>query len=236
MDLPFSVPASLAPGLVIAPMTKEDTDAAAVVYYDSFGTDPANGSWWPKDLAPLLSWCSGRMQMKLSDPDVRIFKVNDAETGEMVAYARWDVPKGSTTFGKWMGGDVESVDGKTTTATPPEYPEGGNVEIASRFFSALGESQKRHKTDDMLGLSLLCVSPKHFRKGIATALLVPMLDIADAEGRKCYLEATPAGKPVYERLGFRQVEVLSFDWDELTSKRNGLYKNFVMIRDPVAKK
>lgn len=63
-----------------------------------------------------------------------------------------------------------------------------------------------------------------------------MLDIADAEGRKCYLEATPAGKPVYEQLGFRQVDVLSFDWDELTSKRNGLYKNFIMIRDPVAKK
>ncbi|KAK8098820.1 uncharacterized protein PG998_012061 [Apiospora kogelbergensis] len=248
MALPFPVPTSLAPGLVISRMTKEDTDAAAVVYHESFGSDPANGYWWPEDLAALLSWCSERMRLKMDSPHVRIFKVNDVETGEMVAYARWDVPKNSTKFGEWAGGETD--EGTTTAATadqaapatanagfsPSDFPEGANVEIASRFFSALGESQKKHMTDDMLGLSLLCVSPRHFRRGIATALLAPMLDIADSEGRKSYLEATAAGKPVYERLGFSVVDVLSFDWDELTQKRNGLYKNYVMIRDPVAQK
>ncbi|KAK7917483.1 Acyl-CoA N-acyltransferase [Apiospora marii] len=261
MEVPFPVPASLASGLVLSPMTHADTDAAAVVYHESFGADPANTYWWPKDLAPLLAWCSGRMRIKLDDPFVRIFKITDSATGEMVAYARWDIPKDSAGFGAWIGGEngkvdvtalVESDDQTATAndeltkqqpltsddkAAPAvgDYPEGGNHEIADMFFSALGESQKKWKTDDMLGLSLLCVSPRYHRRGIATALLTPMLDIADAEGRKTYLEATAAGRPLYERLGFREVEVLRFDFDALTKERNGLYKNFVMIREPVAK-
>ncbi|KAK8023763.1 hypothetical protein PG993_011829 [Apiospora rasikravindrae] len=265
MTLPSLAPASLAPGLVLSPLTDADTDAAAVVYYDAFKVDPANGSWWPKELPPLLAWCSGRMKLKLRDPLVRIFKITaGTEAGEMVAFARWDVPAGSTRFGTWLEHDKVDVtglaeesgsDGTAAAAAavaetkapltasadaaapaPGDYPEGGNVEIADRFFSALNASQKKWKTDDMLGLSLLCVSPKYFRKGIASALLTPMLDIADAEGRKTYLEATAAGKPLYEKLGFRLVEVLEFDWDELTTKRNGLYKNWVMIRDPVTQK
>ncbi|KAK8070612.1 Acyl-CoA N-acyltransferase [Apiospora hydei] len=247
-------------------MTEADTDAAAAVYYESFKQDPANGYWWPKALPPLLAWCSDRMKAKLSDPLVRIFKITAGTAdGEMVAYARWDLPAGSTRFGTWIGGEKDKVDvtalveesggssnGAAAAAAekkspltasadaaapaPGDYPEGGNHEIADRFFSALNASQKKWKTDDMLGLSLLCVSPKYSRKGIATALLAPMLDIADAEGRKTYLEATAAGKPLYEKLGFRLVELLTFDWDELTKERNGLYKNWVMIREPVTQK
>ncbi|KAK7973239.1 hypothetical protein PG996_007463 [Apiospora saccharicola] len=260
MDLPFPIPASLAPGFVLSPMTHADTDAAAVVYYESFKLDPANTYWWPKDLAPLLTWCSGRMRKKLDDPHVRNFKITDTATGEMIAYARWDIPKGSSRFGAWVAGESDKVDvtalvesdnqaaaaDQATTQQPliaddkaapamGDYPEGGNHEIAEMFFSALNESQRKWTTDDMLGLSLLCVSPKYHRKGIATALLAPMLDIADAEGRKTYLEATVAGRPLYEKLGFREVDVLKFDFDALTKERNGLYKNFVMIREPVAK-
>lgn len=177
MELPFPAPASLAPGFVLSPMTPADTDAAAVVYYESFKLDPANTYWWPKDLAPLLTWCSGRMRKKLDDPDVRIFKITDAAMGDMVAYARWDVPKDSTKFGAWTGGENAKVDvtalvesdnqaaGAADEATMHqpltaddeaapavgEYPEGGNHEIAEMFFSALSESQKKWSTDDMLG-------------------------------------------------------------------------------------
>lgn len=176
MEAPFPVPASLAPGFVCSPMTYADTDAAAVVYHESFGADPANTYWWPRDLAPLLAWCSGRMRIKLDDPFVRIFKITDAATGDMVAYARWDVPKDSTKFGAWIGGGIGKADvtalvesnGQTAAADQAtkqqpltaddkaapavgDYPEGGNHEIANMFFSALGESQKKWKTDDMLG-------------------------------------------------------------------------------------
>ncbi|KAK8074114.1 hypothetical protein PG994_005013 [Apiospora phragmitis] len=203
-------------------MTAADTDAAAVVYCESFKTDPANTYWWPKDLAPLLAWCSGRMRLKLRDPLVRVFKITDTANGEMVAFARWDVPTGSTRFGTWIGGENDKVD---VTALV-EGGDGTAAAVEKQPLTASADAAAPAPGD----------YPEGGTRGIAMALLAPMLDIADAEGRKTYLEATAAGKPLYERLGFRLVEVLEFNWDELTKERNGLYKNWVMIRDPVAQK
>lgn len=89
-------------------------------------------------------------------------------------------------------------------------------------------------TDSLLtGLSLIATSTKYFKRGAAKALIVPMLEIADAQGLKTYLEATPAGKPVYEKLGFREVDALEFNLDELTKDHHGVYKLCIMIREPV---
>jgi hypothetical protein len=59
-----------------------------------------------------------------------------------------------------------------------------------------------------------------------------MLDIADREGRKVYLEATPGGKPVYEKLHFRKVDTLDFDLSVLAKDHEGVYQITIMIRDP----
>ncbi len=86
-----------------------------------------------------------------------------------------------------------------------------------------------------VGLSLLCTAPKYHRRGAAKALLTPMLALADAAGLRSYLEATPGGRPVYEKLGFRAVEVKEFDLDVLTGgKMKGCYKLSIMIREPQA--
>lgn len=63
--------------------------------------------------------------------------------------------------------------------------------------------------------------------------MLPILALADAEGLKTYLEATPGGKPVYEKLGFREVDELLFDLKELTGEDFGeVYKLSIMVRDP----
>ncbi|KAJ3552330.1 hypothetical protein NPX13_g11140 [Xylaria arbuscula] len=112
-------------------------------------------------------------------------------------------------------------------------PRGSDPELCRSFFSALSSLSKKWDAEEMLGLSLLCTSPRYHRRGAAKALLAPMLAIADAAGLRCYLEATPGGRPVYEKLGFRVVEVKEFDLDALTSgKMNGCYKLSIMIREP----
>ena len=74
--------------------------------------------------------------------------------------------------------------------------------------------------------------------------MAPMLAAADAAGLRTYLEATPAGGPLYEALGFRHVDDVALDlreaaalgargraWDELEGEEGGVVRMPVMIRE-----
>ncbi|KAJ8107127.1 hypothetical protein ONZ43_g6833 [Nemania bipapillata] len=241
--------------------TEDDIDALAEVYYDSFAEDPNNTWWWPQDRDAMFEWLHGRIRGKMANRNIRHYQVLDRQGGEVVAFARWDIPKGyEAMFGEWIGSkgddalDVSRVvvDSEqqsdttepTATTAPVEEaapsavktiaaPRGADPELCQFFFAKLAALSKKWNADQMLGLSLLCTSPKYYRRGAAKALLAPMLAIADAAGLRSYLEATPAGRPVYEKLGFRVVEVQKFDPDAFTGgKVKGLTTLSIMIREP----
>lgn len=112
-------------------------------------------------------------------------------------------------------------------------PEGAEPAVVQHFFQAIVDASKKwNSSNSMLGLSLLCTSPKYFKRGAAKALLLPMLAIADAEGLRTYLEATEGGKPVYEKLGFRQVDTLRFDTAGAVEGRTEPVEVSIMIREP----
>lgn len=53
-------------------------------------------------------------------------------------------------------------------------------------------------------IGMMLVHPDHRRQGIATALMTEAIDYLQRTGVTCIrLDATPAGEPVYERLGFQ---------------------------------
>ena len=53
-------------------------------------------------------------------------------------------------------------------------------------------------------IGMVLVDPEQRRKGVGTALLLKALDHLEAKKIPCVkLDATPQGKPIYERLGFR---------------------------------
>jgi predicted N-acetyltransferase YhbS len=53
-------------------------------------------------------------------------------------------------------------------------------------------------------IGMVLVDPEHRGKGIGTALLERAIDYLDGKGIPCLkLDATPQGRPLYERLGFR---------------------------------
>lgn len=89
-----------------------------------------------------------------------------------------------------------------------------------------------HQLSRNIGLSLLCTSPNYHRRGAAKAMMLPMLALADSRGLKVYLEATPDGKPVYEKLGFREIDDLTFDLKKLTGTLEETYKISIMVREP----
>ncbi|KAI1416088.1 acyl-CoA N-acyltransferase [Hypoxylon sp. FL1857] len=257
MALPFPTPSSLPPAFSISRCTTADVDDIAEVYYQSFETDPRNGFWWSPDKTAMFAWMKRRILRKMADSSTRHFKVTDSQNGKLVAFARWDIPEGyGAAFGESAGNDVTPVDasqivtaggnagerGENLTVTtapveaisPPkaDIPDGAPPDLCQIFFDALSDTSEKQNAKEMLGLSLLCTSPKYFGKGAAKALMVPMLALADTHGLKTYLEATPYGKPIYEKLGFREVDELSFDLKKLTDRFEDVYKLSIMVREP----
>ncbi|KAI0164524.1 acyl-CoA N-acyltransferase [Hypoxylon sp. FL1284] len=257
MALPFPVPDTLAPAFTLSRCTEADIESMCAAYYDSFVEDPRNTFWWPGRPA-MFAWMRGRMVRKLGDRDTRHFKVADAASGDLVSFARWDIPEGhGRTFGELVeekqpldvtqavtavAGEAGGDDGDVPVTSAPvdaakpsaaaDLPEGADPVLCNHFFDMLHAMAEKQDAKAMLGLSLLCTSPKYYRRGAAKALMMPMLALADAHGLKTYLEATSAGRPVYEKLGFREVDELVFDLKKLTGTMDELYKITIMVREP----
>jgi N-acetylglutamate synthase-like GNAT family acetyltransferase len=65
-------------------------------------------------------------------------------------------------------------------------------------------------------LALLCVHPDCERRGAGSAIVQWGLNYAERVALPAYLEASKAGQPVYERLGFKQIDeivVPAEKWD-----------------------
>ncbi|KAI5923137.1 hypothetical protein F4810DRAFT_225452 [Camillea tinctor] len=239
-SLPFPLPPSLHPSFRLSPATEADLDALVVTYYDAFRLDPGNTYWWSPERAHQESWMRRRMAPKLADRRVRHYKITDASAaGELVAWARWNIPAGyDARFGAHVDGQGDEImeGGKNAGAEAEtqksEFPVGANEEFCREFIGAIQRMAEKWKAHEMLGLSLLCTAPQYHRRGAAKALILPMLDIADAAGLRTYLEATPTGKPVYEGLGFRTVEVVEFDLSKRIEGHQGVYKLSAMVREP----
>lgn len=71
-------------------------------------------------------------------------------------------------------------------------------------------------------LDMLGTHPSYNGKGIASMLLKWGLNRADNDGVPVFLSASPAGKPMYERRGFRVV------WEEEVA---GGYVQAYMVRN-----
>ncbi len=52
-------------------------------------------------------------------------------------------------------------------------------------------------------LSIIGVDPSYHRRGIGRVLVQWGLDTASAQGKQVFLAATPAGKFLYESMGFK---------------------------------
>ncbi|KAI1773417.1 acyl-CoA N-acyltransferase [Hypoxylon cercidicola] len=251
MPLPFPVPDSLSPAFTLSHCTAADTDAMIEVYYDGFSMDRRNTFWWSPDKPAMFRWMKRRIRRRMDDHTKRHFKVTDVQSGDLVAFARWEIPEGhAAAFGEWIdatpadvsqtvtadegGGDLPVTSAPAEAVTPPttDYPEGAKPELCNVLFHTLKDMSEQQGAETMLGLSLLCTSTKYYRRGAAKALMLPMLAIADAHGLKTYLEATPQGKPIYEKLGFREVDELTFDLEKLTGSSDGIYKISIMVREP----
>lgn len=101
------------------------------------------------------------------------------------------------------------------------FPPGFNIPLGEAFFGAMGKAKK-----EQLGgrrhvlLHILATDPAFHRRGIGAMQLKWGLDEADRLGVEAYLEASQAGRPLYERWGFKVIKPLDFDSREWGTEKN----------------
>lgn len=82
-------------------------------------------------------------------------------------------------------------------------------------------------------MNILAVVPTYQRLGLGAALLIPVLKIADKEGRKTFIESSQAGEQLYRRLGWVETgDRLSLDFTEYGAE--GSVDMPLMMREPGA--
>lgn len=64
-------------------------------------------------------------------------------------------------------------------------------------------------------------------------LLNQGIALADAEGKRIYLESTAAGHPLYWKLGWKDIDLISVDLKMWGGEEPGI--NWVMMREPQAR-
>lgn len=74
---------------------------------------------------------------------------------------------------------------------------------------------RRRKQD----LNILACKPARHRSGAGSALLRWGVDKADREGKVAFLEASPAGYPLYRRFGWADVGVQDLDLGSFGAKQ-----------------
>ncbi|KAI0544476.1 hypothetical protein F4679DRAFT_564708 [Xylaria curta] len=218
MALPFPRPSTLPPGFTMSRCTPADVQGMTEVYMDAF-SDKEYTYWWGPILA-MWKWQEERIRRRFADASTQQFKVVDEANGTIVAWAKWDPPshmvglrEGFTIYDEPDKKEMKKGDGEIEAhALGP--PEGSNVALFKTFFDGVAGAEKKFQASEKLVLTHLCTRHNYHGRGIGSALLRPVLDLADKEGLWAYLEATRMAVPAYERLGYKIVDKLEFDRTE----------------------
>lgn len=208
------------------------------------------------------SWLRARFSRLLTSmkPEMHLFKITDQETGKLAAWSRWGYPISYLTEEQrktWEAerakekkkGRVENVEdeGKALQeaegtrneaislldASMKKWPAGANEEAGESYFGTLDQMRDIHvRWEDDYVLYFLATDPAYQGRGLGTTLLKQGIELADAERKGIYLEATEMGHPLYAKFGWRDIDLVSIDFTKWGEERPGI--NFVMRREPRA--
>jgi GNAT superfamily N-acetyltransferase len=215
--------------------TPSDLDSLVHVYLSAFTPEPNHIACFPNSTCSWESqaaWLHTRFSRRLNHPGPgeRHFKVVESATSRMASFARWEFPHSAAEPASAMRDEAGDMDADA-------LPDGANVEACREMFGGLEKMQKKWVDEEnMYLMGLLATDPQFQGKGCGTMLLKYGLEKADKEGRKAYIEATPAGLPLYKKLGWvvvDEAEIVNASKDVPDDERRWI--NWIMIREPIAK-
>ncbi|KAJ9131789.1 hypothetical protein NKR23_g11554 [Pleurostoma richardsiae] len=203
------------PSFNLRPGRPEDVAQMCEIYFDAFGSSIPTQTCFPPSSKQAHEFWQKSLGDEIHDPTARFLVVEDTSTtpATAVAFAKWNAPDAPFQ-------PLPDLDA---------WPADGNPQVAAEFFGKLWELHEQ-----IMGrrphwyLELIATRAGYQGKGAGGMLIRWGTDRADEEGLESYLDATPEGKPVYERYGFRELETLRFF--------GGKYAQCFMIRDVKTRK
>lgn len=158
-------------------------------------------------------------KLKVIDTDLP----TDGKYGQIIAVSDWEFYPKDRSDEELLEEEAEGKDRK--------LPPGSNEECMTAFFKALKETKKQHLGGKAhIRCHILTTLPHHHRRGAGAMALNWGFEQADKLGIPVWLEASPMGRPLYERVGFETVGWLPFDAKKFGAKED--MPHAVMLRQP----
>ncbi|KAK7421310.1 hypothetical protein QQX98_002204 [Neonectria punicea] len=191
-----------------------DIPALCAVYFSAFADTIVGRLVFPPSSEAARAFWVESLTRELPDASfeflVMTTRSEDGSEEQVVGYAKWVRP----------GTPIE---------TPPPasaWPQDGNPGLAVDFFGGLATAHRR----TMDGrphwyLELIGVRKEWMGQGAASSMMRWGVRRADEDGLPCFLEATPNGRGMYEKYGFRVVGRQEFE------SPGGRVVDFYMLRD-----
>ncbi|KAJ5931352.1 GNAT family acetyltransferase [Penicillium verrucosum] len=161
-------------------------------------------------------------------PECHILAGVDTETGDIIAYSRWNIPA-IYEFKRAVDASL-SNDAQAQIQNMWAYAPKLNRGTYTFYEEMIKRSRDIHLKETDIVLELLCVLPEYQRIGIGSEFLKWGIEKADSSNARIYLEATMEGVPAYLRHGWKIVEEIQLDYTERGGE--GSQKFALMIREP----
>lgn len=126
--------------------------------------------------------------------------VEEVSTGKMVGCAQWEVH---------LKNPFPEVAERIETSWWPEGSQG--KEFSEKLLSQVYGARVSWMARPHLALNWMCCIPTHRRQGVGSLIMQWGIDKAEKLGLEAYLEASPMGKPLYEKFGFGVLLMIAYD-------------------------
>jgi GNAT superfamily N-acetyltransferase len=183
--------------VTISPITSESDFLPFAILESAAFAGPQTTLFNGPSATPSLS-AARHAKTFATDPTARYFKAC-LPTGQIVGIARWHLFPTAGPHFPW------SMEG---------FAPDANLELLKWFFGSLDEKRNAFmvpRGKGYLYMAILAVDPGFQRMGVGRKLLDWGLEKADRERLECWIEASPAGKGLYEKVGWREVDVIDVE-------------------------
>ena len=207
--------------VVVAPVTDPaDFDRLAEVEDSAFADDPIVQLLFPTGHGGNTQAARGESHRKSQKDDTSNYyiKATSTATGEIVAWLKYHLYE-----------DLE----REHLPYPKELPAGANVPLMEASFTTLKALREKMMAGKQYGYVLILVTvPEWHRRGVGRKLLRRYLDVADEKEWDSWIDASPAGMGLYQKLGWEQVGGVTIDLGEFGGEKGLMETTVSMLRKP----